>query len=155
MAKCFCGCGRKVSFAWRSWNTTGQRMSDGLRDLDELFALPELAELRDPHEAFLAEGERIRVEVKLILHKEMPPSEFDLEARRAWLPAAWNLQGLLKTTLFGIGEGDSARDAYAAANLGRLIDPWVNRTGLTAEEAGQELHRRMEAGEPMPWEEQT
>jgi len=116
-----------------------------------LFSHEELEELRNEHvEALLAEGRRDRAAFQGLIHGEIHPQDFDLAAwqARAWLLEAWNLQGLLQMTLVGIAQGDTARDAFTAAR----IAPWITNSGLSAEEAGRELSRRIQAGEPMPWD---
>jgi hypothetical protein len=135
-------------------NTSGERVSDALVKLDTGFQRDELKELRDQDvETFLAEGEEIRARLQQITHGELHPRDFDVDGMRAWLRFAWTMEGRQKTVLQGVAEGQPAQVALNDAMMGGAIRRWMEAEGLSMDYVARELARRVQAGEPMPWDE--
>jgi hypothetical protein len=83
-----------------------RRVSDALADLKRDFSRDELRELRDEEtDRCLSQGRRIRGQLQRLIHKEMSPSDLDLNARRAWLPVAWTVHRDMREVRHVVSQG--------------------------------------------------
>jgi len=88
MARCFCGCGRKIAFSRRPINTSGKRVSKELAawELRNRIIREQAPETsRRNIETFIADGVGLRDSLVEIVHGEADPSTFDADTMRAWL----------------------------------------------------------------------
>src|SRR4051812_8261221 len=87
MARCFCGCGRRVSTTRRPMNTSGGRVSEILTKhvgYRQIWATTVPDEL-EPFDNFILEGEAMRAALQTIVHGEADPRSFDVRSMRAWV----------------------------------------------------------------------
>jgi hypothetical protein len=130
-------------------NTSGERVSTALEDLEAAFDEEGIRATRDAGvDAFLADGHRFRAGLQAITHGEIHPADFDIDGMRVWLREAWTMLGEIEGVRMGLADGMTPQESLAAISMGR----WVRESGLTDDQVVEELKRRVEAGESMPWE---
>lgn len=88
MAKrCLYGCGRKVAMTRHPMSTSGERVTETMRTLEEMTDTDELREPMPP--GFLRQGERLQAGLLMITHDETHPRNFAVGEIGAWLREAW------------------------------------------------------------------
>lgn len=147
-ATCFCGCGRKAPLfplRIRNWNKAGRDATECLS-----WGRAILGERLDPD--WEAQGERLIAQLGLLIHeKQRGTLEFDRADIYRWFEYARHIEQVaVKYGLPPVIVGAETND-YDALKVGR----WMRQSGLTDEQANAEFKRRLDAGEPMPWDEQT
>ncbi|HEX4344075.1 MAG TPA: hypothetical protein VHZ31_00795 [Solirubrobacteraceae bacterium] len=131
-------------------NTSGQRVAAAMRRLEAAFESKDIVDAIGGESLvwFLAAGNTAHTDLQAITHGEMRPADFDVEGMREWLARAWAIEGDIDGIRMGMADGLTAQEAAWYVELGR----WMNQSGLSEDHAIHELARRLEAGEPMPWE---
>jgi hypothetical protein len=147
MARCFCGCGRRVSLIRRPMNKSGQRVSDAVRFLR---GVQEVG--LDPSEQRIAvlasAGEVWRDDLADVVHGDRDSREFEVERMRAWLKDAWEVETTLTR---GAHTESTPEERLDHARNQRELARWMRESGVSHEEAVRQLSNRAIRGEPPPW----
>jgi hypothetical protein len=143
MPRCFCGCGRKVPrfpLFIRSANNLGQDVAERLS-----WAQAVMDDKLDAEWA--AEGQAHLEALRDATHGITHPREVENSALSRWLGYGRQIEVLaIEVGAPGINVWLRKPGAFEGA-MGR----WIQESGLSTEQAAQELSRRLDADEPLPW----